>query len=96
MIMESPPDHSIRRDLPHRLLGLRIRCRRCDEQVIDAESVFAEPLGSGAEFLIDLDDSGATAELIDKVYGRTGLSPRLDDALAICEKRELVRACCTA
>jgi predicted dehydrogenase len=33
-------------------------------------------LQSGAEFLIDVDDSVSNAELIDEVYRRAGLSPR--------------------
>jgi hypothetical protein len=36
----------------------------------------ADTLQTGAEFLIDVDDSVANAELIDEVYRRTGLTPR--------------------
>jgi hypothetical protein len=36
----------------------------------------ADTLQTGAEFLIDADDSVANAELIDEVYLRAGLSPR--------------------
>jgi hypothetical protein len=39
-------------------------------------AALAETLQSGAEFLIDVDDSVANAELIDEVYRRAGLSPR--------------------
>ena len=33
-------------------------------------------LQTGAEFLIDIDDSVSNAELIDEVYRKAGLSPR--------------------
>jgi hypothetical protein len=39
-------------------------------------AAFAETLRRCAEFLIDVDDSVANAELIDEVYRRAGLSPR--------------------
>jgi hypothetical protein len=39
-------------------------------------AALAETLQSGAEFLIDVDDSVANAELIDEVYLSAGLSPR--------------------
>ena len=39
-------------------------------------AALAETLQTGAEFLIDVDDSVANAELIDQVYRRAGLSPR--------------------
>ena len=39
-------------------------------------AALAETLRSGAEFLIDVDDSVANAELIDEVYRRAGLTPR--------------------
>jgi hypothetical protein len=39
-------------------------------------AALAEALQSGAEFLIDVDDSVANAELIDAVYRKAGLSPR--------------------
>ena len=39
-------------------------------------AAFAETLRSGADFLIDIDDSVANAELIDEVYRRAGLLPR--------------------
>ena len=39
-------------------------------------AAFAETLQSGGEFLIDVDDSVAIAELIDEVYRSAGLSPR--------------------
>jgi predicted dehydrogenase len=39
-------------------------------------AAFAETLRSGADFLIDVDDSVANAELIDEVYRRAGLLPR--------------------
>jgi len=43
----------------------------------------AATLETGADFLIDVDDSVANAELIDEVYRRAGLSPRgQDDAFA--------------
>jgi hypothetical protein len=39
-------------------------------------AALADTLQTGAEFLIDVDDSLANAELIDEVYLRAGLSPR--------------------
>ena len=39
-------------------------------------AALADTLQTGAEFLIDVDDSVANAELIDQVYRRAGLSPR--------------------
>jgi hypothetical protein len=39
-------------------------------------AALADTLQNGAEFLIDVDDSVANAELIDEVYRRAGLSPR--------------------
>ena len=39
-------------------------------------AALADTLQTGAEFLIDVDDSVANAELIDEVYRRAGLSPR--------------------
>jgi predicted dehydrogenase len=46
-------------------------------------AALADTLQTGAEFLIDVDDSVANAELIDEVYRRAGLSPRgQDDAFA--------------
>jgi len=39
-------------------------------------AALADMLQTGAEFLIDVDDSVANAELIDEVYLRAGLSPR--------------------
>jgi predicted dehydrogenase len=46
-------------------------------------AALADTLQNDAEFLIDVDDSVANAELIDEVYRRAGLSPRgQDDAFA--------------
>jgi predicted dehydrogenase len=39
-------------------------------------AALAETLQTGAEFLIDIDDSVANAELIDEVYQTAGLPPR--------------------
>jgi len=39
-------------------------------------AALAQTLQSGADFLINIEDSVANAELIDEVYRRTGLSPR--------------------
>jgi len=39
-------------------------------------AALAKTLQTGAEFLIDVDDSVANAELIDDVYRTAGLSPR--------------------
>ena len=39
-------------------------------------AALADTLQTGAEFLIDVDDSVANAELIDEVYRRAGLAPR--------------------
>jgi predicted dehydrogenase len=39
-------------------------------------AALAETLQNGADFLIDVDDSVANAELIDEVYRRAGLLPR--------------------
>jgi predicted dehydrogenase len=39
-------------------------------------AALADTLQTGAEFLIDVDDSVANAELIDEVYLGAGLSPR--------------------
>jgi hypothetical protein len=39
-------------------------------------AALADTLQTGAEFLIDVDDSVANAELIDEVYRRPELSPR--------------------
>ena len=39
-------------------------------------AALADTLQTGAEFVIDVDDSVANAELIDEVYRRAGLSPR--------------------
>jgi predicted dehydrogenase len=39
-------------------------------------AALADTLQTGAEFLIDVDDSVANAELIDELYRRAGLSPR--------------------
>jgi predicted dehydrogenase len=39
-------------------------------------AALTDTLQTGAEFLIDVDDSVANAELIDEVYRRAGLSPR--------------------
>jgi predicted dehydrogenase len=39
-------------------------------------AALADTLQTGAELLIDVDDSVANAELIDEVYRRAGLSPR--------------------
>ncbi|HEX3200017.1 MAG TPA: Gfo/Idh/MocA family oxidoreductase [Propionibacteriaceae bacterium] len=39
-------------------------------------AALADTLQTGADFLIDVDDSVANAELIDEVYQRAGLSPR--------------------
>jgi predicted dehydrogenase len=39
-------------------------------------AALTDTLQTGAEFLIDVDDSVANAELIDEVYGSAGLSPR--------------------
>jgi len=39
-------------------------------------AALADTLRTGAEFLIDVDDSVANAELIDDVYRSAGLSPR--------------------
>ena len=38
-------------------------------------AALADTLETGAEFVIDVDDSVANAELIDEVYRRAGLSP---------------------
>jgi predicted dehydrogenase len=53
------------------------------EQILGDQSSYtyqlaalADTLQTGAEFLIDVDDSVANAELIDEVYRRAGLSPR--------------------
>ena len=40
-------------------------------------AALADTLQTGAEFQIDVDDSVANAELIDEVYRRAGLSPRV-------------------
>ena len=42
-------------------------------------AALADTLQTGAEFLIDVDDSVANAELIDQVYRKAGLSPRGKD-----------------
>jgi predicted dehydrogenase len=54
-----------------------------DEQTLGDQTSYtyqlaalADTLQTGAEFLIDADDSVANAELIDEVYLRAGLSPR--------------------
>jgi predicted dehydrogenase len=54
-----------------------------DEQTLGDQTSYtyqlaalADTLQTGAEFLIDVDDSVANAELIDEVYRRAGLSPR--------------------
>jgi predicted dehydrogenase len=54
-----------------------------EEQILGGQSsstdqlaALADTLQAGAEFLIDVDDSVANAELIDDVYRRAGLSPR--------------------
>jgi predicted dehydrogenase len=54
-----------------------------EEQILGEQSSFtyqlaalADTLQTGAEFLIDVDDSVANAELIDEVYRGAGLSPR--------------------
>jgi len=54
-----------------------------EEQTLGAQTSYtyqlaalADTLQTGAEFLIDVDDSVANAELIDEVYLRAGLSPR--------------------
>ena len=54
-----------------------------EEQTLGAQTSYtyqlaalADTLQTGAEFLIDVDDSVANAELIDEVYRRAGLSPR--------------------
>jgi hypothetical protein len=39
-------------------------------------ATLADTLQTGTEFMIDVDDSVANAELIDEVYRRAGLSPR--------------------
>ncbi len=39
-------------------------------------AALTDTLQTGAEFLIDIDDSVANAELIDEVYRTAGLSPR--------------------
>ena len=39
-------------------------------------AALADTLQTGTEFMIDVDDSVANAELIDEVYRRAGLSPR--------------------
>ena len=39
-------------------------------------AALADTLQTGAEFLIDVDDSVANAELIDEVYRKAGLLPR--------------------
>jgi len=39
-------------------------------------AALADTLQTGAEFLIDVDDSVANAEVTDEVYRRAGLSPR--------------------
>jgi hypothetical protein len=46
---------------------------------VDQLAALADTLQTGAEFLIDVDDSVANAELIDEVYRRAGLSPRGKD-----------------
>jgi predicted dehydrogenase len=54
-----------------------------EEQTLGAQTSYtyqlaalADTLQTGAEFLIDVDDSVANAELIDEVYRRAGLSTR--------------------
>jgi len=54
-----------------------------EEQTLGAQTSYtyqlaalADTLQTGAEFLIDVDDSVANAELIDEVYRRAGLSAR--------------------
>jgi predicted dehydrogenase len=54
-----------------------------EEQTLGAQTSYtyqlaalADTLQTGAEFLIDVDDSVANAELIDEVYRRAGLSDR--------------------
>jgi predicted dehydrogenase len=54
-----------------------------EEQTLGAQTSYTYQLGAladtlqtGAEFLIDVDDSVANAELIDEVYRRAGLSAR--------------------
>jgi hypothetical protein len=39
-------------------------------------AALADTLQTGVEFLIDIDDPVANAELIDEVYRSAGLSPR--------------------
>ncbi len=39
-------------------------------------AALVDTLETGAEFVIDVDDSVANAELIDEVYRRAGLTPR--------------------
>jgi len=54
-----------------------------EEQILGDQTSYSYQLAAlentlqnGAEFLIDVDDSVANAELIDEVYRRAGLSPR--------------------
>jgi len=56
---------------------------RAEEQILGDQTSYtyqlaalADTLQTGAEFLIDVDDSVANAELIDEVYRRAGLAPR--------------------
>jgi hypothetical protein len=56
---------------------------RTEEQTLGDQTSYtyqlaalADTLQTGAEFLIDVDDSVANAELIDEVYRTAGLSPR--------------------
>ena len=54
-----------------------------DEQTLGDQTSYtyqlaalADTLKTGADFVIDVDESVANAELIDEVYRRAGLSPR--------------------
>jgi predicted dehydrogenase len=59
------------------------RCGSTEEQTLGDQTSYtyqlaalAKTLQTGADFVIDIDDSVANAELIDEVYRRAGLSPR--------------------
>jgi hypothetical protein len=59
-------------------IGILGAARIADDGIVDPSRVLglADTLHTGAEFLIDVDDSVANAELIDEVYRKAGLSPR--------------------
>ena len=62
---------------------LNIRDGSTEEQFLGDQTSYtyqlaalAQTLQSGTDFLINIDDSVANAELIDEVYQRAGLAPR--------------------